>query len=65
MKSGNKELLFSVDSIDDWKVLRNTIIFVKNGILYKYTEYNGLEKILKSNELKYNYLNIYDYWKDM
>lgn len=65
LKSGNKELLFYVDSIDDWKVLRNTIIFVKNGILYKYTEYNGLEKILKSNELKYNYLNIYDYWKDM
>ena len=30
--------------------------------MYRYNEENGLEKILKSNELKYNYLNIYSYY---
>lgn len=60
--NGNKELLFIIDSVNDWKIINNNILIINNGIMYRYNEENGLEKILKSNELKYNYLNIYSYY---
>lgn len=62
LKNGNKELLFKINSIDDWKVINNNILIISNGTLYRYSDECGLEKILKSNELKYNYINIYSYY---
>lgn len=58
----NKEyskLLLELDDIKEWKVYNNIIIIMARDTIYQYTENEGLRKIVKSNELKYNYKNIY------
>ena len=58
LDGGNKELLFEMSDIDDWYVVDRNILVLKEGVLYAYNE-NGLNKIIFSNELKYNHNNIY------
>ena len=53
-------LLFKMDNISTWKVVDDTIIFVKGNSLYFYDDQYGLKKVLTNNELKYNYNNICD-----
>lgn len=55
----NSKLLLELDDIKEWKVYDNTIIIMAGNTVYTYTEKEGLRKIVKSNELKYNYKNIY------
>ncbi|MBQ7790630.1 MAG: hypothetical protein IJ399_05135 [Bacilli bacterium] len=57
----NKELLFSIDEIKEWKIISNKIIFISEDILYLYDDNRGLVPIIQSNELNYNYENICDY----
>lgn len=64
LKDGNKELLFEIDNINDWKVYDRDIILIKDGIVYLYNDQTGLVKILSSNELKYNYKDIVKIWKN-
>lgn len=59
----NSKYLFELSDIDEWQVIDENIILISDGILYKYSEREGLKKIVESNELKYNYENIYNYWK--
>ena len=54
-----RTLLLELEDIKEWNVYDNKIIIMANDIIYSYTEENGLRKIIKSNELKYNYKNIY------
>lgn len=53
------KLLLELDDIKEWKVYNNTIVIMARDTIYQYTEKEGLRKIVKSNELKYNYKNIY------
>jgi len=53
------KLLLELNDIKEWKVYNNRIIIVAKDTIYEYTEKEGLRKIVKSNELKYNYKNIY------
>lgn len=64
IKDGNKELLFEIDNINDWKVYDRDIILIKDGIVYLYNDQTGLVKILSSNELKYNFKDIVKIWKN-
>lgn len=57
----NKELLFSIAEIKEWKIISNKIIFISEDILYLYDDNRGLVPIIQSNELNYNYENICDY----
>lgn len=59
----NSKYLFELSDIDEWQVIDENIILISDGIIYKYSEREGLKKIVESNELKYNYENIYNYWK--
>ena len=54
-----KILLLELEDIKEWKVYDNTIIIMARDSIYTYTDQEGLRKIIKSNELKYNYKNIY------
>ena len=54
-----RTLLLELEDIKEWNIYDNKIIIMANDIIYSYTEENGLRKIIKSNELKYNYKNIY------
>ena len=49
-----------MDHISTWKVVDDTIIFVKGNSLYFYNDEYGLKKVFSNNELKYNYNNICD-----
>ena len=53
------KLLLELDDIKEWKVYSDKIIIMSGNTIYEYTEKEGLRKIVKSNELKYNYKNIY------
>jgi hypothetical protein len=57
----NKELLFSINDVKEWKIISDKIIIVSEDILYLYDDNRGLVPIIKSNELNYNYENICDY----
>lgn len=57
----NKELLFSINDVKEWKIISDKIIIVREDILYLYDDNRGLVPIVKSNELNYNYENICDY----
>lgn len=50
--------LFKFDSFKEVKVINNKIYFISNNTLYRYDQY-GVKSILKRNEFKYNYNNIY------
>ena len=58
-KENKSTLLLELDNIETWKVQEGEIILLKNDTLYSYTDVFGLRKIIKTNELKYNYQNIY------
>ena len=62
-KKYNSKYLFELSNIDIWLVIDGNIILISDGILYNYSDSEGLMKIVESNELKYNYENIYNYWK--
>ncbi len=55
----NRTLLLELTDIKEWTVYDDMIIIMANDTVYSYTEKEGLRKIVKSNELKYNYKNIY------
>ena len=57
------KLLLELEDIKEWKVYDNIIIIMQRDTIYTYTEREGLRKIVKSNELKYNYKNIYNIGK--
>ena len=63
IKKENKVLLFELKDVDEWMVVGDNIILISDGIVYNYSDSTGLRMILESNELKYNYKNIYNYWK--
>lgn len=52
-------LLLELEDVKEWKVYDGTIIIMARDTIYSYTEKGGLRKIVSSNELKYNYKNIY------
>ena len=58
----DKILLAEVDNVVDWLIKDGEVLLLKEGTIYSYTEEKGLKKILATNELKYNYKNIYDLW---
>lgn len=60
----NKILLFELDEIKDWKVFDDVILLISDDSIYSYHEDRGLREILISNELKYNYENLYMLWKN-
>ena len=53
------KLLLELEDIKEWYVYDDMIIIMAKDTIYTYTEKEGLRKIAKSNELKYNYKNIY------
>ena len=59
----NKTFLFQIEDIKDWYVENDSIILTKDDTIYQYNDRVGLRKILKYNELNYNYKNIIKYWK--
>ena len=62
-KSNSPILLFELNDINDWYVSCGEVLVISNGILYSFTDKNGLRKIVESNELKYNFKNIYKKWE--
>jgi hypothetical protein len=53
------KLLLDLEDIKEWKVYDGVIVIMARDSIYTYTDQEGLRKIVKSNELKYNYKNIY------
>lgn len=58
-----KVLLFELDNISDWIVKDKEIFLIREDTIYSYTDKLGLRKVVESNELKYNYKNIYEIMK--
>ena len=56
-------LLAELDNITDWLVRDREVLLLRDDTIYVYIDGKGLRKILTTNELKYNYKNIYDLWK--
>ncbi|MBR2678301.1 MAG: hypothetical protein IKE63_02670 [Bacilli bacterium] len=59
----HKILLFELDNITDWLIKDRELIVLKDDTIYLYTDQSGLKRVLSTNELRYNYENIYDLWK--
>ena len=59
----NSILLFELNDIKEWMVYDKDIILLVEDSIYFYNDNSGLRKILKYNELNYNYNNIVKYWK--
>ena len=59
----DKILLSEVPDITDWIIKNREVIILNEDTIYSYTDQYGFRKILSTNELKYNYKNIYDLWK--
>ena len=55
----HKILLLELSNIKEWNIEDNRIVILQDDTIYTYSEKVGLRKIFKSNELKYNYKNIY------
>lgn len=55
--------LAELDNITDWLVRDREVLLLRDDTIYVYIDGKGLRKILTTNELKYNYKNIYDLWK--
>ena len=55
--------LFSFDNIKELKIGNGYIHFVVDDTIYVYNDEVGLKPVIRDNELKYNYKNIYDVWK--
>ena len=60
----NSKLLLELEDIKEWKVYDDIIVIMSGDTVYTYTECEGLRRIVKSNELKYNYKNIYKIGKN-
>ena len=60
----HSKLLLELDDIKEWKVYDGVVIIMARDTIYQYTEEEGLRRIVKSNELKYNYKNIYKIGKE-
>lgn len=55
----HKILLLELNNIKEWNIEEDKIIILQDDTIYNYQDEVGLRKILESNELKYNYKNIY------
>ena len=55
----HRTLLLELDDIKEWHIKDDMIIIMAHDTIYTYNEEKGLNKVIKSNELKYNYKNIY------
>ena len=60
----NRILLAELKNISDWMIRDRELILLSEDTVYSYTDQWGLRKILSTNELKYNYKNIYNLWKE-
>ncbi len=56
-------LLGKLNNISDWFVKEREVIILSQDTIYSYSDQYGLRIILSTNELKYNYRNIYNMWK--
>ena len=56
--------LFSIDKVNDWKIVDNNLLIMSNDTLYLYNDDIGLRKVVSNNEFKYNYKNIYNLYFD-
>ena len=59
----HKILLTEVDDISHWLVRNREVVLLIDDTIYSYDDYSGLRKILTTNELKYNYENIFEVGK--
>lgn len=55
--------LFDFPSIKEIKIKDGYISFIVDDTIYLYSDSVGLRPVIKDSELKYNYKNIYDFWK--
>ena len=55
--------LFNFPSIKEVKIKDGYISFIVDDTIYLYSDGIGLRPVIKDSELKYNYKNIYDFWK--
>lgn len=55
----NPIYLFEAKDVQDIKVKEDNIYYIKDQILYRYNDYGNV-KILKREQFKYDYTNIYD-----
>lgn len=55
--------LFNFPSIKEVKIKDGYISFIVDDTIYLYSDGVGLRPVIKDSELKYNYKNIYDFWK--
>lgn len=62
LRSSTDKLLFELENIKEWNIIDDDIILVSNDSLYMYND-NRLKKIIKYNELNYNYKDICTIWK--
>lgn len=62
-KKDKRILLAELNNITDWLVKDREIILLQDDTIYSYDDIYGLRKIISTNELRYNYKNIYDLWK--
>lgn len=56
-------LLFQMSSLNNFKVVENTVYFVVADTLYYFEEGNGVVSVLKNNELRYNTTNRIDVYR--
>ena len=62
-KYSSYEILFHFDSISTYQVHQNSILFVVDDTLYFYSDDFEMKRILESDELRYNYQNICDFYQ--
>ena len=63
LNNKNKELLFELANVKEWNIIDRDILLLKDKTIYLYNDEVGLRKLVESNELKYNYEDIYKLWK--
>lgn len=56
-------LLAELDNISNWLVRNRELVLLVDDTIYSYDDEYGLRKILTTNELKYNYENIFEVGK--
>lgn len=59
----NPILLWKIDGIKEIQVVGDTIYFIKGDTIYYYNNDNGIRRVIKNNELNYNYTNIYGVYR--
>ena len=63
LDKNHKILLTEVDDVSHWLVRNREVVLLIDDTIYSYDDYSGLRKILTTNELKYNYENIFEIGK--